>query len=366
MQKQFTSTSGWKNTGLDFLYFDGIFSDVYGENSGNNIFSEYLNIFLSNPVSYECENYFNEGDVFIWSPANFLYELSEVPSFSDILFRHADHLIIFGIGIQARHSISEIRLKPETEKFLTDLFDRGAKFISRGAKSSEFLRSIGIDTSFMGCGSILLKNTFGMERLRFKNSYLLDRDFISIANIALSFTGYLEKSKHRLSVYQSLPNYENFLYIAQTEINLYKRLNNIPFNNDHYIQEVENLPPAMVDSLINNNNFLFDLDPIRLALKMAHIDFYISERIHGAILAISNGIPTILISSDLRTLELCELLSIPNVRTEEIMIDESLNINFFIQKYLDQVGSFEKNFPLAQNSLIGFFNDQKIKNIYNS
>ena len=366
MQKQFTTSTGWKNDGIDLLYDQGIFANCYGENTGNNVFALALNIFLANPISFDYINKFSPGDAVFWTPANFLNQLSVPPSCSPILLQHAANLYVIGIGVQATLSIDEINLKTETREFLRLLEASGAKFIARGRFSQAYMDRIHITSSAIGCPSLLYPKIEGISNLlRLKEGMLRDPLFRVNGKLGLSFTPYIKDAGHRQEIMTAFGNLQNVTYIAQTEINLARMAAGVASDHTLLKTETEGLPASLVTHILERKKIIFDLLPTRLIQKLLiSVDFYISERIHGAVLALTNGIPTIVCCTDLRTIELCELMGIPHVFPSSFTMKEKLSIDDLVAIYLDQVGEFENVYSKAQNALIKYLHDQNINSVY--
>jgi hypothetical protein len=357
MQKCFTTSAGWKNDAYDLLLNDGIFINNFGGNIGNSLFNNRLNCFLNCPFSFELIDLINDGDFVFWTPANFLNSLAVPPVFSQTLLKHAEKLIVFGIGIQAEKSISEIEIKSETKRFIRDLAEARATFIPRGSVSRDFLKTnFDVICPVLGCPSVLINDLPSILLcLLNKTQKLFFNKNLSELNFGLSFAGYLGGSEHRDILIDSLANLR-FSYVPQTEINLVRKLHGLPYDSNKYNDEIYGIPPKLVNILSAEGDLIFDASLDRLAIKIRNIDFFVTERIHGAMFAISNGIPAVVVCSDIRSEEFCNHLGLPYVK-EDFLLNcsvDSLILNF-IDLAVSNINNQIVKLTQARSALLDYF-----------
>ena len=72
-----------------------------------------------------------------------------------------------------------------------------------------------------------------------------------------------------------------------------------------------------IDWIARHGNIFFDVP--HWIEHYQHFDFVIGMRIHGTILGIQAGVPSVCIVHDSRTLELCETLKIPHVLATDVL-----------------------------------------------
>ena len=79
-------------------------------------------------------------------------------------------------------------------------------------------------------------------------------------------------------------------------------------------------------------------------------DFHLGMRFHGGIIAMQNGLRSLLISSDSRTNELADFLCIPKLSISEF--DASKPIEYYYEKA--DFSDFQKRFPYLKENFKSF------------
>ena len=94
-----------------------------------------------------------------------------------------------------------------------------------------------------------------------------------------------------------------------------------------------------IDWSARYGNVFFDVDSWIEHYK--RFDFVIGTRIHGTVLGIQAGVPSLCIVHDSRTLELCETLKIPHVFPEDVQ--DGINRDDLVSLFNFDADAFDKN-----------------------
>ena len=88
-------------------------------------------------------------------------------------------------------------------------------------------------------------------------------------------------------------------------------------------------------------------------------DFVVGPRIHGVILGLQTGIPSLCIVHDSRTLELCQTLKVPYVMAGDII--KGVSLAELWEKTNFNAEEFEENRTILAGKFCRFFENNNIK-----
>ena len=227
-----------------------------------------------------------------------------------------DHLItnhnlraVIGLGINGikHEKVAFEKLSKVKQNFLNHLIINRIAVGSRGLETQSFLENVGFDPEYLyltGCPSLQLVQ---------KAEYVFPDKFSS-----LLISGALIE---RLDLIESMTTSSTkLLFIPQTMDNYHQGLELQRIDN-----RIEVFPPLSIESWMDK-------------IRTFHPELALGTRLHGNIAAASLGIPSILMSGDIRTREITYLGNLP-------FIDDLAEI----QSAVGQVGSQIKEISLRSS-----------------
>jgi polysaccharide pyruvyl transferase WcaK-like protein len=284
-------------------------------------------------------------------------------SFLSFLDKTDSMVVPIGIGIQAIHTINEIKLTPSVDRLMRIASEK-CKYIGvRGQYSAEFLNSIGIkNVIVIGCPSIM--NIPPQAPASYLDKLIFAKNLESYrVRFAWSMTNYLNNDLYKSALLRIAKN-TNSTYFSQTEIDLYKFSQGRPFDREE-LSKFE-LSLCNVDdshfliSFLAKNCKLF-LEPSRWINFLRSYDLYCGERLHGAIAALDAGVPSLLLSSDLRTLEVAEFLKIPHINCLlQPLEGKNLSLDFIYSKLQNEISRFSTHLPEVNLNYYNFLVDNSL------
>ncbi|AZU01588.1 polysaccharide pyruvyl transferase family protein [Brevibacterium linens] len=307
---------------------DVLKSNTIANNSGNLLFGQSVYRMLSAPDAsitpdrYASHRKKNAADYAAWvneSFDHFVIPLANAfrPAFrpalrrlTKVVRRLKTPVTVIGVGSQ--HSLdggsSDDELSRDVQAFMTAVLDRSASVGVRGARTAEFLGSLGFgddQVDVIGCPSV------------FMNGYPrpVEKATPSITDgskIAMTISPYVRKLNSIVASHTK--QYQNLTYIPQ---NL-KDLNMMVWGENRSNPKNRWNPTHVAHPLYTEDRMRFPLDPRTWVEYLTDFDFVFGSRIHGSIAGILAGVPTMLLAHDSRTLELAEYHAIPHLKVTEL------------------------------------------------
>lgn len=226
-------------------------------------------------------------------------------------------IIVLSVGVQHKDTATFPKLGPECIKLLTLLSEKSLSIGVRGEFTKSCFIHYGVDASKIiktGCPSILLNLNTSLGR-DIQSRYLIRG---SVATSMPSFSISHALSKKMLSI-ASLDG--SCINVQSTpELLAAKRgeLSSEKLSNLYTSIFSKEEPFDVVDNFFQNNvNYFNDLPNWFHAMKSYSRG--ISARIHGGIVMMTAGLPTVIIGIDSRVIELCETFYIPYISINEFM-----------------------------------------------
>lgn len=226
-------------------------------------------------------------------------------------------LIPISIGLQSNTYDPDFKLHPETVKVIKRIEERCIMGV-RGKYTAKILTKYGINNfKIIGCPSM----------------YMNAPGIISVANnktpmkVSMNFETFYDAMDKRRVDLLKYGMKQGFSFIEQAQSDL----------NESHITDKNAL--SDIKKWINEKGKLFfDLDEWRNYLKQ--FDFSIGARFHGNVLALWEGVPSLFITCDSRTQELCEHFSLPHINIREF--DSSKPIEYYYG--LADYSEFHRNY----------------------
>ncbi|MBN2344342.1 MAG: polysaccharide pyruvyl transferase family protein [Deltaproteobacteria bacterium] len=216
-------------------------------------------------------------------------------------------VIVVGVGAQAKVESSFDELKPINNtviEFSKEVLERSSVIGVRGAFTAEYLNHLGIkNVEVIGCPSMYYWGKDFQPTLKVSK---LDQN----ARLAVNITENIpEMASFALQNYQRYPDTFYFAQDINTLQTLWWGLGK--YGNPTNIHHM-----AHPFYLMNRVRFFTDIYPWMNFISQR--DFSYGSRIHGNIIALQAGIPSVLIAHDSRTLELAQYLGIPHLQLKEL------------------------------------------------
>jgi polysaccharide pyruvyl transferase WcaK-like protein len=323
-----------------------------GGNVGNLAFQYPMQLLFDELILPWNLNTESTGKNLIVTAANWIEEKDSAP-FNEKLVEEVfkyDDVLIYGLGAQAKVGVSA----PEYSKTIPSSVVERVKAVAKKVHSigvrdlftQEVLNGIGVENVIaIGCSSIFMNNDPKLgqlvsgkcesllvqqnEKLRVtlnefthnaKSRALTRRDLnANIRFLKSRFCHYLLQGRHSISCYFGESDKVDSLI-------------------SDYLEEVDT---EFFYDVLRNRSVLFTDIPNWLSYYKSR-DLVVGTRIHGAILALQAGTPTVLITHDSRTIGLSKVLCIPAITAEEFSQTEYTNKEL-LQICKDQLEGFDEN-----------------------
>ncbi len=241
---------------------------------------------------------------------------------------------VIACGIQAE-SYDEIDglvedLKEPATKFIKSVYDTGGEFALRGYFTQEFFHRLGFkDAVVTGCPSL-----FQMGRdLSISNDKVSESDFTATINGTFKLPITYKNTKSSDFICQD--KYGKFLYDPEY-------IKNNPFTLRRVLKYVKRGDYDFVKALADNRIKLFaDTQQWMSYYVQNDVNFSFGSRIHGTIMPILSGVPSLCYTMDARTREMTEFFDIPHVVPSKNLKKRDLYDWYLETDYTN----FNKNFP---------------------
>jgi hypothetical protein len=282
-------------------------------NVGNKVWIQGIISVLSTP---ENELYFldpnetweeinSKYDKIVYSAANMLSRnyLELIDTVASI-FRHSKiPVYVISIGAQA-NSYDEIdQLVKDTAKsvagFMDSIYMTGGEISCRGYFTKEYLDKVARNSAVVtGCPS-LFQNGEKLEIVK------KDEPLLPVFNGNAPFVSLLNEYKE--SVYIDQDAYLNLLYDLHA------------YNPNRYLaNSISRYGIGAVSLYLNGRiKCFYDMPEWRAFLREKKYNFSIGSRIHGTIMSILSGIPSVILPIDSRTREMAEFYHIPTIKAKD-------------------------------------------------
>lgn len=298
-----------------------------GHNTGNLAFIRAgYQMFDSDAVDIVSVNGLNAAglralDCLMIPAANFLGAHSDMRPTLRVLEQTDCPVLIFGLGAQSDRPDKVPEMRPETVEFLRHVSARTPRIFLRGPYSQWVCSQLGVDNTIVtGCPSVFLNPDRGLGS-QIQAGFAAG-DISRPAVHACCRKGNLKSVERELvRLCQRSPG---SLYIVQRPVEVIRKIYR------------EQLSDADLDYLSGFAKFLgFDsyaryadflevhgyapvsIESWQALLRRFSVTF--NTRIHGTMMGLSAGIPSVCITHDTRTQELSDVLKVPNVSIRDFI-----------------------------------------------
>ncbi|WP_371612294.1 polysaccharide pyruvyl transferase family protein [Streptomyces clavifer] len=299
--------------------------DVFATNAGNLIFSDAAHKLLMTPraevssngirtVASEAARINEEYDAFVVPLANAFRPTFERPlqRMTQLIKKLRIPVVVLGVGAQADLQYDASRLKPmepTVREFVTEVLNRSASIGVRGEFTEQYLKDMGFrDVEVIGCPSMFMNgDTFQIE----KGAEALTAE----SRISVNGSHSAVRS-HGLDaiIRQAHERYPHLRFVGQNLLEaelLHWRETSNP------IGALTSMPTHPSHPMYREGKVRIYVDPATWISDLREFDFSFGSRIHGNIAALLAGVPSTVLCSDSRTLELCRYFGIPHRKISE-------------------------------------------------
>lgn len=330
------------NTG-NKIWFQAIVNEVSNKDSVVNFLTDDMNTDYIN----------NNFDIIIYPMANiFGYKFKTVLDSIGANFEKIKiPTYIISCGIQAA-SVDEIddivdAIKSEARRFINAIYSTGGQFALRGSITNSFFQKLGFNNAaVVGCPSLYQRG----DKLTININKKVDKyEFKAVLNGSLS--DYTDKSFF-INKKCSFVDQDSYVHpLFDTEFcdkiihNNAKCLDALKYHGYYQLEQV----------FKGNTQLFFETNLWYNYLVKNNFSFSFGSRIHGNIMSILSGIPTLINVKDVRVKEMAELYNIPYIENRTISsIDElyelycNIDYSGFNEMY-PQIYNNYKEFLISNN-----------------
>lgn len=337
-------------------YSDNIGNLVFLESIARETGAESINTydFIRNPKHYE-ENY----DMIILSLANMIsssYKLSE--EFISSLEKIKTPICIFSIGIQANkmEDLATFNLNKDILRILNLSKRSGTTIGLRGEITENYLKKFEINnTQVIGCPSLFYQKTIPIKNSNEPEKILVSGSFNGNWRDSL-FNLY--KFGYENSAYNLIQSESRILFdkykISEEELRSWsideKRIEyllNKGYDYSYYCHkdiDVKSLSEWFINKSVYYNNFDEWIE------SMSNVEMHVGVRFHGSVMSTLAGVPTMLLTGDLRVKEFVDFHKLPNMDLFEFNQNLTKKDIYDLIDYSD----YKKNYDELKLNYINF------------
>ena len=302
--------------------------DISGLNSGNIVFINAIkNLFKCDYVDYSDIGNTNY-DSYITVYFAWIRQNEDKGEFKNYLQKVKDKKVVpLSVGLQCRDYFPEFKIHKNTVDVLMELSERCTLGV-RGEYTASILAKNGIkNIQIVGCPSLYYTDNpfFSINKPK-----TLDKESI-ICNYKTLLDGIDKQDIDILTYFSRISD----LFIDQTKIMI---------SDEKYMS----LPDDVRNLLNNNRKVYFTIDSWNECIRK--YKFSIGARFHGNVVAILNGIPSLILYSDSRTKELSDFFGIPNIGIADFDIHKP--IEYYYEKA--DYSLFNSRYPILYKDFCSF------------
>jgi hypothetical protein len=338
-----------------------------GMNIGNLVFTYTVQKMFDEDIrliSHDADiSTMSDVNALVIPAANFLYSGFDLEHLAKLVESANCPCLIFGLGAQSEIETKIPELKPGTVRFLKAVSEKTKTICVRGEYTAEVCRHYGVNNvEVLGCPSILMNENRALGDIIEKGMKNVDVSTVAV---------HAACAKRQLSsVEKELTNivqlYQGSRYFIQRPLSLIKSCFNEPLDKQD-MQELERTARILAP---NKNVEWFDRFIKTYGEVPASTESWLQQcrsfscaigtRIHGTIVPLSAGVPSVCITHDTRTRELTDSLLVPSLTAEEFITKRYSPESLF--KELEWSGkAFEDNRTRVASKYIEFIEAEGLK-----
>lgn len=298
-------------------------------------------------------------DVIVVGAANFIFRGFDLGPMAEFIEKTMLPCVMVGLGVQAPAVGSAVTDIPEgTHRLLQIVADRSKSIGVRGHFTAEILNDFGIRTArAVGCPSLFRRLNRNLTIRRPPSDRPMRISLNGSRNVIVHAASteaarWVEAQLLRLSVQNG------YSYVLQNEM---PEMQVLWADDDatEYLSELEAIVTKF-DLGVTSERFLRHIKSTnRLFFDLNEWDEYISafdlsigSRFHGNAIALTNGVPAIMLTHDSRTTEMAQLMRIPHIMVEEVgtldVKELALSADY---------DHFEQEYPSAYDRFVEFLDE---------
>jgi hypothetical protein len=363
MRRLYLTLNGFYSVPAAYKLSISRFHEQTGRNIGNLVFRKGLSSIVKDLASYERLSFAalannhdicKDAETVIVSCANWLgtsarHEQSN-KAMANLLERFSCPVIAFGLGIQAPEGTTRIDLGENTIALAKSLSRRAQLIGCRCELTAETLRRYGITNTFvMGCPSNFINLDLTIDHyhrisIERANSESISCLISEVTQGNASSAGYI---RHAFEVLMNTPS----KYALQGA-----SLLGITYENSHelpplYRTALGTLQAGQMINIMRDKALAFScVDEWLFAAR--RFDFCYGMRMHGSMVALQAGVPTVILHHDKRTEELARVMNLPRMDIKSFLSRTSHPVSCAYEHFWDSLdGYFQTRRVLASRFL---------------
>ena len=238
------------------------------------------------------------------------------------------------------------RIEETVKRFCRAVLRRSSHITVRGEQSANYIRSLGFnDVLVLGCPSMTLNGPgHSVRAVETKSRYRLGYNIESSKDIMGALIEKIEAQHDSTYFPQDIGTFEMMLWGVEK----------------YSAARDDRLPLRMKHHQFVDNKAEFMLDPHVWIRRMRDMDLNFGPRIHGNVVSILAGTPSVVFAHDSRTQELSEYHDIPHFKPNEISGVDSLN------QVIERADftKFNSGHAVRFDKVLNFLHVNNLKSIY--
>ena len=343
--------------------------ELTGVNIGNLAFRHALRFVLRDTVIYGLADYTryreatSQGKVSetIVSCANWLGN-SDADERNNLFRAHtfeaADGPITcFGLGVQAPHGAKVAELGPNTQRMAHVLSERSALISVRDETTQNTLERYGVtNTVITGCPSNFINGDPGLGRqVANRAADLLTRvqSWNDLRSLICEISGGNTASNAVMTRSLELLDQSPCFYVLQTPALLPWALRESPDIPGNYRDASPFDDPARLTRALNRS--IIHFSSVQSWMDFARsCDLSFGMRIHGNMIPLQAGVPSVLISHDSRTAGLASVMGIPRVTAEDFVTTYADRPNAMLEVIVEAMQSYDAHRKTLAKTMLNY------------
>jgi polysaccharide pyruvyl transferase len=340
-----------------------------GNNSGNLLFQNGIPKLVGDSaqlidIRTSSVHALKQCDVLVFGIANLLNPAAVMEDMSERLTKliiSVDRpVLVIGLGAQSTNTNQLIELGPKHISFLKEVSSRTKRIFVRGQYTKRVCNHYGIENvTVAGCPSILLN-----QNLRLGETIECAVKDLDFNRIGVSVPRLNERHLHRIYAWLlGMIRRREGLCIAQDDIAVLRILMDKKDLGGRLLSQYPEVfgefetGDAITKFVRNNFKFFSDIRNWQSFIENSMSGF-VGTRIHGSVMAMTAGVPSVCICIDSRTKELCDVLKIPNLWHEEV--NDELSVRDLFGKVRFDGLEFDDNRKYLAQLYVDLFDEYEI------
>lgn len=251
--------------------------------------------------------------------SNFLWKNFDLGPMAEFIEPTNLPVTMIGLGAQTNDRSLITEIHPNTLRLVKIISERSPSIGVRGFYTAEVLAAHGIlNVEVLGCPSLYAK---GKPPL-----HIGENENPSLERFAVNFSRRVHSHSFNHEILQLIENSllnlaikHHFTFIAQDELEELAIASGIPSDTE-IIKVTSYFNGPNKSEVVNyfSKNTIYFHDFQSWSNFMITRSGCIGSRLHGNIAALTNGIPSLIIAHDSRTLEICSLIGAPHINIKNI------------------------------------------------